>query len=209
MNGVPLNRRHLLMQSLALSLSAGTLDRFSAIAHDATPVAENRYVSQQFGYQISWPEKWTLVTSDSETGGYDMVQLAQGNATAYIVLSRPGDTPLSEIAVFMIDGPDTDEPAFVPGTTANDANGDPIEGETADRVWIAQLGNLAGEDVDGFTEFRYGEVRRLEDELGVGLSLAMPARDFDKDIAPYSALLDGVTKLGNPASPAAGTPTGA
>ena len=67
---------------------------------------------------------------------------------------------------------------------------------TADRAWAAYAGNLAGENVDGFTDFRYGEVRRLEGDLGVALSLAMPAGDFDGDIAPYSALLDGVTKIG-------------
>jgi hypothetical protein len=200
-----MNRRQLLTQSLALALSAGVLGRYSVGAHDATPAAENSYVSEQFGYQITWPDDWTLVTSGSEPDGYDMVMLNQGTATAYIVISRPGDTPLSEIAGFMIDGPDTDGPAFVPGTTAHDANGDPIEGETDDRVWIAQLGNLTGEDVDGFTEFRYGEVRRLEDDLGVGLSLSMPATDFDKEIAPYSSLLDGVTRIDASASPAAGT----
>jgi hypothetical protein len=206
MIGVPLNRRRLLIQSLVLSLSAGSLSRLPATAHDATPAAGNRYISDQFGYQITWPETWTLVRSDSEPGGYDMVLLTQGDATAYIVLSRPGDTPLSEIAGFMIDGPDTGDLAFVPGTTANDADGNPIEGETVDRVWIAQLGNLADEDVDGFTEFRYGEVRRLEDDLGVGLSLAMPATDFDGDIASYSTLLDGVTKLGALATPSSATP---
>lgn len=200
-----MNRRQLLTQSLALALSAGVLRKQHAGANEATPAAEPRYVSEQFGYQITWPEEWTLVTSDAEAGGFDMVTLTKDDATAYIIISRPGDTPLSDIAGFMIDGPDTD-PAFVPGMIANDGDGNPIEGETAERAWIAQLGNLAGEDVDGFTEFRYGEVRRLEVDLGVGLSLSMPATSFDKDIAPYSALLDGVTKLGAPASPAAGTP---
>jgi len=201
-----MNRRQLLTQSAAIALSAGVLGRSHASAYDATPTAEHGYVSDQFGYQITWPDDWTLVTSDSEPDGYEMVMLNQDTATAYIILSRPGDTPLSEIAGFMIDGPDTGDPAFVPGMTANDADGNPIERETSDRVWIAQLGNLVGEDVDGFTEFRYGEVRRLEDDLGVGLSLAMPATSFDGDIAPYSALLDGVTRLDAPASPAAGTP---
>ncbi len=190
-----MNRRQLLVQSAALVLSAGVLTRHPVGAHDATPLVGNPYVSEQFGYQIAWPEKWTLVDSGAEEGGYDVVMLARDDATAIIVISRPGDTPLSEIAGFMIDGPDTNT-TFVPGMTANDANGDPIEGETIDRVWLAQLGNLAGEDVDGFTEFRYGEVRRLETDLGVGLSLSMPATSFDGDIAPYSALLDGVTRIG-------------
>jgi len=201
-----MNRRQMLMQSLALALSAGVPSRHPAGARDATPAAENRYASEQFGYQITWPESWNLVRSDAEAGGFDMVMLARAETTAYIILSRPGDTPLSEIAGFMIAGPDTGEPAFVPATIAHDANGNPIEGETAGRVWIAQLGNLVGEDVDGFTEFRYGEVRRLETDLGVGLSLSMPATDFDGDIAPYSALLDGVTKLGDLATPTPATP---
>lgn len=198
-----MNRRHLLTQSLALALSAGVLSRQPASAHDATPAVEPRYASEQFGYQIIWPEEWAYVTSGSESGGYDMVMLANGDATAFIVLSRPGDTPLSDIAGFMIEGPDTNAPAFVPGMTAKDADGDPIEGEMTDRAWLAQNGNLAGEDVDGFTQFRYGEVRRLESDLGAGLSLSMPATSFDGDIAPYSALLDGVTKVGEAASPVA------
>lgn len=175
------------------------LSTASVFAHDATPVAENRYVSEQFGYQITWPNDWNFVESDSATAdsgsnGYDMVRLARAEQTAYIVLSRPGDTTLAEIVQFMIDGPDPDV-TFVPGMTVNDQDGKAIEGDTGDRAWLAQLGNLAGEIVDGFTEFRYGEVRRLEPNLGVGLSLAMPAVDFDGDIAPYSALLDGVVKV--------------
>lgn len=158
-----------------------------------TPTSTS-YVSEQFGYQIVWPAEWTLVATDSEEGGFDMVQLTRDDATAYLVISRPGDTPLSEIVEFMAAGPD-DEETFVPGMIATDEEGNEIIGETADRAWGAWNGNLAGEIVDGFTQFRYGEVRRLEEDLGVGLSLAMPATSFDKDIAPYAALLDGVTKL--------------
>jgi hypothetical protein len=201
---MPLNRLSRRTLNLALLASPALLVRGGPIgAQEASPAASpaadaNRYVSEQFGYEIVWPAPWTLVTSDSEEGGYDMVQLAQGEITAYIVLSRPGDTPLSEIAEFMIAGPDTGE-TFVPGMTETDTLGAPIEGATEDRAWVAYAGNLAGEHVDGFTQFRYGEVRRLEEDLGVGLSIAMPAGSFDGDVAPFSALLDGVTKI-------AGTP---
>src|SRR4051812_4911683 len=133
-NGVPLNRRRLLFQTLAFSLSAASLSRHAVRAHDATPTAETQYVSEQFGYQIVWSGEWTLVASNSKPGDYDMVQLEQGDTIAYIVIPRRGDTPLSEIAGFMIDAPDTDALAFVPGMTANDANGNPIESETADRA---------------------------------------------------------------------------
>ncbi|TXG86553.1 MAG: hypothetical protein E6R14_02770 [Thermomicrobiales bacterium] len=167
----------------------------SLVAVTAQTPASNTYVSEQFGYQVTWPSDWTYLVSESEPGGFDMVALVNGDATAYIIFSRPGDTPLSEIAEFMIDGPPSAE-TFVPGMTELDTEGNEIEGETADRAWVAYAGNLAGEDVDGFTQFRYGEVRRLEGDLGVGLSLAMPAGDFDGDIAPYSALLDGVANVG-------------
>ncbi|HET9660000.1 MAG TPA: hypothetical protein VFP05_06685 [Thermomicrobiales bacterium] len=175
---------------------------YPLIGSAQTPTSTT-YVSEQFGYQITWPDTWSLETTGSEAGAFDMVMLKNGDATATIVITRPGDTPLSDIVGFMIDGPDSGAPAFVPGMTANDGDGNPIEGETAERAWLAQNGNLAGEDVDGFTQFRYGEVRRLEGDLGVGLSLAMPATSFDGDIAPYSALLDGVTKMGTIASPVA------
>ena len=158
-----------------------------------TPTSST-YVSEQFGYQVTWPGDWTYLVSESELGGYDMVTLVKGDAMAFIIFSRPGDTPLSEIAEFMIDGPPSAE-TFVPGMTELDADGNEIEGETVDRAWVAYAGNLAGEDVDGFTQFRYGEVRRLDGDLAVALSLAMPAGDFDGDIAPYSALLDGVAKV--------------
>lgn len=164
-----------------------------------TPTSDT-YVSQQFGYQVTWPSEWTYVTSESEPDGYDMVTLINGDMTAFIIFSRPGDTPMSEIAEFMIDGP-PDAETFVPGMVEQDTDGKEIQGETANRAWVAYAGNLAGEDVDGFTEFRYGEVRRLEGDLGVALSLAMPAGDFDGDIAPYSALLDGVKKIDGAATP--------
>jgi hypothetical protein len=194
-----MNRRSFLTLAPAAAL---TIHRFAvapAGAQEATPAPTERYVSEQFGYQVAWPSDWTFVesdfvTSDSGSDGYDMVHLARENQTAYIVLSRPGDTTLAEIVQFMIDGPDR-EVTFVPGMTANDQDGNPIEGESSDRAWLAQLGNLAGEIVDGFTQFRYGEVRLLEPNFGAALSLAMPAVDFDGDIAPYSALLDSVTKV--------------
>lgn len=178
--------------ALAVLLALLALPVSGAIAQ--TP-ATNTYISEQFGYQVSWPDDWTLVTTESEPGRYDLVTLIQDDATAFIIFSRPGDTPLSEIAEFMIDGPPTGE-TFVPGMTELDTEGKEIQGETTDRAWVAYAGNLAGEDVDGFTEFRYGEVRRLEGDLGVGLSIAMPAGEFAGDIAPYSALLNGVTKIG-------------
>jgi hypothetical protein len=182
--------------TLALLASPALLLRAASIgAQESSPVAaENLFVSEQFGYQITWPGAWTLVTTDSEEGGFDMVHLVNGDATAYIVISRPGDTPLSEIVEFLAAGPD--EETFVPGMIATDQEGNEILGETADTAWGAWNGNLAGEIVDGFTQFRYGEIRRLEENLGVGLSIAMPATSFDKDIAPYSALLDGVTRIG-------------
>jgi hypothetical protein len=167
-----------------------------AFAQDATPATgSNRIVGELFGYVITWPDSWTFVASGSEGNGedgYDMVQLAKDDATAYIVVSRPGDTPLSEIVELLADGPERE--TFVPGMIATDTEGKEIIGETPDRAWAAWNGNLAGEIVDGFTQFRYGEIRLLEQNLGVGLSVAMPATSFDKDIAPYSALLDGVTK---------------
>ena len=193
MSPVRISRRTLTLALLASPALAfpGRL----AAAQDATPGAgADRYVSEQFGYQITWPDTWTLVTTDSEEGGFDLVQLTRDDATAYIVISRPGDTPLSQIAEIMAGGPD--EETFVPGMIATDEEGNEIIGETPDRAWGAWNGNLAGEIVDGFTQFRYGEVRRLEEDLAVGLSIAMPATSFDRDIAPYSALLEGVTKLG-------------
>jgi hypothetical protein len=204
---MPLNRLARRTLTLGLLASPALLVRGAPTgAQEASPAASpaadaGRFVSEQFGYEFVWSASWTLVTSGSEEGGYDMVQLEQGEATASIVLSRPGDTPLSEIAEFMIAGPETGE-TFVPGMTETDTEGVPIEGATENRAWVAYAGNLAGENVDGFTEFRYGEVRRLEADLGVGLSLAMPAGNFDGDIAPFSALLDGVTKLGG--TPVAG-----
>jgi len=181
---------------LAMLLATFVVSLAGAIAQ--TPVG-NVYASEQFGYQVTWPNDWTYLVSESEPGGYDMVTLVKGDAMAFIIFSRPGDTPLNEIAEFMIDGPPSAE-TFVPGMTELDADGNEIEGETVDRAWVAYAGNLAGEDVDGFTQFRYGEVRRLDGDLAVALSLAMPAGDFDGDIAPYSALLDGVAKV-------SGTPT--
>lgn len=200
---MPLNRFSRRALALGLVASPALLARAApAGAQQASPAADNnRFVSEQFGYQITWPDAWSYVTSASEPGGYDMVTLISVDATAFIILSRPGDTPLSEIVEFMIDGPPLEE-TFVPGMIEQDSEGNEIQGESSDRAWVAYAGNLAGEDVDGFTEFRYGEVRRLEADLGVGLSLAMPAGDFEGDIAPFSALLDGVTKLGG--TPAAG-----
>ncbi len=193
MSPVRMSRRTL---TLALLASPALLLRAASIgAQESSPVAAvNLFVSEQFGYQVSWPKGWTLVTTDSEEGGFDMVQLVNGDATAYIVISRPGDTPMSEIVELLAAGPD--EETFVPGMVATDQEGNEFLGETADTAWGAWNGNLAGEIVDGFTQFRYGEIRRLEEDLGVGLSIAMPATSFDKDIAPYSALLDGVTRIG-------------
>jgi hypothetical protein len=45
-------------------------------------------------------------------------------------------------------------------------------------------------------KFRYREVRQLEADLGVGISRSMPAIAFDRDIAQYSAPLDGVSRTG-------------
>ena len=187
-----------LLALLAMS-SAGTSAQ--------TPTG-NTYVSEQFGYTIAWPEPWTMTTTGSEAGGYDMVMLEHGDATATIIISRPGDTPLSEIVEFMIDGPDSDE-TFVPGMVETDITGKPIQGETDDRAWAAYAGNLAGEDVDGFTQFRYGEVRRLESDLGVGLSLAMPAGSFDGSVDAFSALLDGVLSATAAPGTAVATPESA
>lgn len=79
---------------------------------------------------------------------------------------------------------------------ATDQRDDEILGDTPDRAWGAWEGNYVDEDIDGFMEFRYAEIRRLERDLAVGLSYAMPAGGFDGDVAPFSALLDGVAKVG-------------
>lgn len=193
---MPLDRLSRRTVTLALLVAPAAILRAAPIAaEDATPVAEGRYISEQFGYEITWPVSWTLVQTDSEPDGYDMVELALDDATAFIIISRPGDTPLGEIAEFMIGGPPSEE-TFVPGMVETDVDGAEIQGATAERAWVAYAGNLAGEDVDGFTEFRYGEVRQLERDLAVGLSYAMPAGGFDGNVAPFSALLDGVAKFG-------------
>ncbi|MCO5222111.1 MAG: hypothetical protein M9947_11110 [Thermomicrobiales bacterium] len=180
--------------ALLVMVGAIGMGQSRAHAQDATPsTGIDRYVSEQFGYQISWPDDWTYVTSQSEPGGYDLVVLIQGDMTANIVMSRPGDTPLSEIVGFLAAGPD--DARFVPGVVATDAEGNEIHGETADRAWGAFLGNYMDEVVDGFMEFRYAEIRRLDGDLGVGLSLEMPATDFDHDVSAFSLLLDGVTKV--------------
>jgi len=180
----------------------------SPVGTSAQTPTSDTYVSEHFGYTVTWPASWTMTATASEADGYDMVTLENGDATATIIFSRPGDTPLSEIAEFMIDGPDSDE-TFVPGMVETDNTGKPIQGETDDRAWVAYAGNLAGEDVDGFTQFRYGEVRRLESDLGVGLSLAMPAGNFDGSVDAYSALLDGVTRTVAAPGTAVATPQAA
>ena len=127
-----------------------------------------------------------------------------GDATANIIFSRPGDTPLSQIVELLVAGPD--DTLFVPGMVATDRDGNEIIGETSDRAWGAWEGNYAGEEIDGFMEFRYGEIRRLDGDLAVGLSLELPAGDFDGSVDAYSALLDGVTRTTATPGTAVATP---
>lgn len=153
--------------------------------------ADNTYISEQFGYRIDWQSPWHFIGSEA-AAEFDHLILSDGVATAHVIFSRPGDTPLSEIAGFMIEGPDNR--TFVPGTLATDDAGKPIQGDTPDRAWEAWLGNLSGDAVDGFIEFRYGEVRRLDDEIAVGLSIESSAVEFDGSVDRYSALLDDISQ---------------
>lgn len=188
---MPLDRLSLHSLTLALlALPALLICGVPVGAQEATPAAgTGRYVSEELGYAVNWSSDWTQLKAEPDSDGFGMVTLIQDDTMALIVFSRPGDTPLGEIAEILATGPSP--PFFVPTAIVT-------AGTTQDRAWE---GLYAG---DGLTEFHYGEVRRLEANLTVGLSLTMPAGDFDGGIAPYSSLLDGVTKIDPSSEPPVG-----
>ena len=171
---MPLNRlsRRTMTRTL-LASPALFLRGVPAAAEESTPESGGRYGSEQFGYEITWTAPWTMTTTVMQAGDYDMVTLVNDEATVQITISRPGDTPLSDIVESLAAGPD--ERTFVPGMVATDQDGNEILGETRDHAWGAWEGNYVDEEIDGFMEFRYAEVRRLEADLVVGLSYGSPA----------------------------------
>jgi hypothetical protein len=189
--------RNVLLVLILLASLATTVARAGA---QSAP--DTAYVSEQFGYRIDWQAPWFSI--GSETGAeFDHLILSDGIATAHVIFSRPGDTPLSEIAGFLLEGPDNR--SFTPGQLATDSTGKPIRGETADRAWVAWFGHLSSNLGADPTEFRYAEVRRLDDEIAVGLSVESSAASFDGSVERFSALLDGI---GQPSvSPGAGPET--
>ena len=50
----------------------------SSAGTSAQTPTSTTFTSEQFGYQITWTEPWTLASTDSEAGGYDLVVLAWG-----------------------------------------------------------------------------------------------------------------------------------